>query len=181
MAVSDWDADAIESFAERFRETMNEKYKSAVQFSQKSGITLSTVHGWLCNYQYPSMEYLPVLVEYLDISANELLWNGMEWIEVRKRIKKIKGNSPEYVTTISKWEGRPFSELLTNAIIYEHGSIKEFSKLIGIGKETLERYASGKNIPKTKYFKKICEWFDLSADDALATIELEVQQRESVQ
>ena len=69
--------------------------------------------------------------------------------------------------------------LLTNAIIYEYGSIEECADDIKIPTATLTRYASGLRIPK--YLKRICETFNLSADDALKTIDLEVKMHENVQ
>lgn len=181
MTDKEWEEEAVESCAERIQYIITDRYKSLVQFSRETGISISTLRGWAYGLQYPNINILPTLVRYLDTPADELLWNGGEWQTVRHRIKKAKGNRPEYVDAIRAWRDLPFSTLLNNAIMYEHGSVKECAIHMGMRKETLDRYASGLSIPKTKYLKQICEYFNLSADDALATIELEVRQRESVQ
>lgn len=181
MTDKEWEEETLKSCAGRIYDLITEKYRSLAQFSRESGINISTLRNWSYSLQYPDIMVLPVLVKYLDTPADELLWNGGEWQTVRRRIKMIKGNRREYVEAISEWKGRPFSTLLTNAILFEHGSVSECASYMGMRSMTLENYASGASIPKTKYLKQICEYFNLSADDALATIELEVQQRESVQ
>lgn len=180
MTDKEWEEEVRVSCAERLQCIITDKYKSLVCFSKETGISISTLRNWSYSLQYPDIKMLPVLVKYLDTPADELLWNGGEWQIVRYRIKKTKGSRREYADTIREWKGWPFSALLTNAIIYEHGSVKECAKYIGIRRETLEKYASGTSIPKTKFLKQICEYFGLSADDVLATIELEVKQRESM-
>lgn len=180
MAMSEWESEAMESFAERLEYAIKDKYKTVTKLSKESGIPESTLRNYKYALQYPEINMLPLLSKYLDVSLDELLWNGGEWQIIRKRIKKNKGNRPEYIETIKEWKGRPFSVLLTNAIIYEYGSIEECADDIKIPTETLTRYASGFRIPKTKYLKRICETFNLSADDAMATIELEVKMHENV-
>lgn len=181
MSDTEWEEEAVESCAKRVQNIITDKYKSLMCFSRETGISISTLRGWSYSLQYPDIKILPILVQYLNTPADELLWNGGEWQIARRRIKMIKGNRREYVEAISEWKGRPFSTLLTNAILFEHGSISECASYMGMRSMTLENYASGASIPKTKYLKQICEYFNLSADDALATIELEVRKRESLQ
>lgn len=181
MAMSEWESEAMESFAERLEYSIKDKYKSVTQLSKESGIPESTLRNYKYALQYPEINMLPLLAKHLDVPVDELLWNGGEWQIIRNRIKKKKDGRPEYIDKIREWKDRPFSVLLTNAIIYEYGSIEECADDIKIPTATLTRYASGLRIPKTKYLKRICETFNLSADDALKTIDLEVKMHENVQ
>lgn len=178
MTDKEWEEEALKSCAGRVYDLITEKYRSLAQFSRESGINISTLRNWSYSLQYPDIMILPALVKYLDTPADELLWNGGEWQTVRNRIKKAKGSRPEYVNAIRAWRDMPFSVLLTNAIIYEDGSITNCASHIGVCGETMRKYTSGESVPKTKYLKKICEYFNLSADDALATIALEIAQNE---
>ena len=178
MTDKEWEEEALKSCAGRIYDLITEKYRSLAQFSMDSGINISTLRNWSYSLQYPDIMVLPALVKYLDTPADELLWNGGEWQTVRHRIKKVKGSRPEYVNTIRAWRDMPFSVLLTNAIIYEDGSITNCASHIGVCSETMRKYTSGESIPKTKYLKRICEYFNLSADDALETIALEIAQNE---
>ena len=103
--------------------------------------------------------------------------------EVKKKRSELRAK--EFVSEMDKRDLNAHVSvggvLLTNAITYEYGSIEECADDIKIPTATLTRYASGLRIPKTKYLKRICETFNLSADDALKTIDLEVKMHENVQ
>lgn len=170
MPITTWEAQAMESFADRLKCAIEDKYGTLGKFSEETGIPLSTVRNWNYSLQYPDIRAINNLVKYLDMPADELLWNGAEWNIARRKAIASKLHKTEYTKTISEWKNKPFHVLLNNAILYEYGSIKECALWIGISKMTLENYVSGKRIPSTKYLKKICEWFNVSADDALETI-----------
>ena len=58
-------------FVERFKELLNNK--SIVTFSKQVNIPERTIFGWLMKETTPSMEYITMLVQHLNCTADYLL------------------------------------------------------------------------------------------------------------